>query len=124
MKKAVLTARQADELERVIKSMNHDLQKVMMLHEWKEFSNHKWTEFESLNDLTLAEMESALYIGYEVKNEQSIYEKIYFSKREIEADIDYHVDHLLDAIKTGNEKEIEYNKEKLSELTELLEELK
>ena len=124
MKKVVLTAKQADELERVLKSMNYDLEKVIMLHEWKKFSNYKWTEFESLNDLTLAEMESALYIGYEVKNEQSIYEKIYFSKREIEADIDYHVDHLLDAIKTGNEKEIEYNKEKLNELTELLEELK
>ena len=124
MKKVVLTARQADELQRVLNSMNNDSKKVIMLHKWKGFSKSAWSEFKSLNDLTLEEIESALCEGYEVKNEQSICEKIYFSKREIEADIDYHLDHLLDAIKTGNEKEIEYNKEKLSELTELLEELK
>ena len=124
MKKVVLTAKQADELERVLKSMNYDLEKVIMLHEWKKFSNYKWTEFESLNDLTLEEMESALSKGYEIESEKSIYKKVSSSKEEIEADIDYHLDHLLDAIKTGNEKEIEYNKEKLSELTKQLEELK
>ena len=124
MKKVVLTARQADELERLLKALDYDLKSLMMIHEWKKISNQEWTEFESLNDLTLKEMKSALCKGYEIKIEQSIYEKIYFSKREIEEDIDYHLEHLLDAIKTGNEQEIEYNKEKLNELIQLLEGLK
>ena len=124
MEKVILTARQADELERVFESMNYDVEKLIMLDQWKKVSNEEWTYFESLNDLTSEEMESALCEGYEIKNEQSIYEKMYFSKREIESDIDYYIDHLLDAINTGNAKEIEYNKEKLSELTQLLEELK
>ena len=124
MKKVVLTARQADELQRVLNSMNNDSKKVIMLHKWKGFSKSAWSEFKSLNDLTLEEIESALYKGYDIESEQSTDKKIYYSKKEIEADINYHLDHLLYAIKTKNEKEIEYNEEKLKELTKQLEELK
>ena len=124
MKKIVLTAKQADELQRAFKNMDYNLERFTLFHEYKKNTNKKWIEFKSLNDLSVEEIESALCKGYEIANEQFNAKKINYSKEEIEADIDYHLDHLLDAIKTENEKQIEYNKEKLSELTELLEELK
>lgn len=125
MERVKISKTQELELNMLINTYN-DIKLIVKIHKRKQFTGKRWVAFPSINDLTVDELESALYDGYDVVNDLDLLQQVYAgikkhsTKRELELDLDYQLLTLHEAIESGDEELKEKTKNYLNELQKQL----
>lgn len=129
MNKVKLSKSQDVQLKMMIaKYQREDL--IIKIHAQHKLDGTRWMVFPAINDLSIEDLESALLDGYDVVGDLEILQTMYnfhaskedvTTKEAIEADIDYQLATLHDAIENGDSEVIEKTKEYLADLTKQLE---
>ena len=130
MEKVKLTKAQVDAIN---KALSHygDAEYLVDIHRKMMNQGHMWSIWTALNDVTPKELHNALYYGYEVDEQSSplAQRKIHpivvlvrkekaqrLTKKALEAELDYELASLYDAMQQGDQTEIERSKKRLAEL--------